>query len=49
MDNNQSDVPVKKYPFSWDLLWIAFTVIFYILANGASPYVRSFFVAGYLQ
>lgn len=39
----------QGYRFSWDLVWILSTVLVYILVNGASGWVRSFFIAGYLQ
>ncbi len=29
--------------------WIFFNVVLYILVNGGSPYIKSFFMAGYLK
>ena len=40
---------LNKIQNSLPIVWIFLCVLLYILVNGASPYVKSFFIAGYLK
>jgi hypothetical protein len=46
---NRTEGSPEKSSGIGDIVWIFATIVFYFLASGASPYIKSFFMAGYLK